>query len=340
MEPTTTAEAAMPTDQPLETTAPASDQTDIFAWANNLFMYKDKLKFELFLLTKTNMLYRTNYADGLGRQLHALFIDAILEHVITGAGQGLVVRGFEEAESEENVLQYTRVDNVEKLVEAMSWLGAQEKDMEAFSEEDHDLKRMRGIIVRCTHPDMLRPFYIIKALSAANVLKGVGAWMIGGNKFESLEDGAALRIPADNQMLIIDDDLYVFNQSKLERLFGYNAKKNAIAEKKVKQIEAHFSLSFGEEQSLQAMIKESKPLINKLQKIDPSAISQDALLEHAEELGIELMTDENGAIIIMDQADLAKFVNLLNDDYIESSLTGLRYEIKSKKLLKPAEGEA
>jgi hypothetical protein len=328
MEPTT-AEATMPLDQPTEV-VPASDQTDIFAWANNLFMYKDKLKFELFLLNKSNMLYRTNYAEGLGRQLHALFIDAILEYVITGAGQGLVVRGFEEAESEENVLQYTRTDNVEKLVEAMSWLGDQEKDMESFSEEDHDLKRMRGIVVRCTHPDMPRPFYIIKALSASNVLKGVGAWMIGGNKFESLEDGAALRIPSDNQLL-------VFNQSKLERLFGYNAKKNAIAEKKVKQIEAHFNLSFGEDKSLQGMVKESKPLITKLQKIDPSAISQDALLDHAEELGIELMVDENGAIIIMDQSDLSKFITLLNDDYVESSLTGLRYEIKSKKLLKPAE---
>jgi hypothetical protein len=338
MEPTTV-EASIPLEQPNEAAA-TSDQTDVFAWANNLFMYKDKLKIELFLLNKSNMLYRTHYADGLGRQMHALFIDAILEYVITGAGQGLVVRGFEEAESEENVLQYTRVDNVEKLVEAMTWLGSQEKDMEAFSEEDHDLKRMRGIVARCTHPNMPRPFYIIKALSASNVLKGVGAWMIGGNKFESLEDGAALRIPADNQLLIVDDDLYVFNQSKLERLFGYNAKKNAIADKKVKQIEAHFNLSFGEEQSLQSMVKESKPLINKLQKIDPSAVTQEALLDHAEELGIELMTDENGAIIIMDQSDLNKFVNLLNDDYVESSLTGLRYEIKSKKLLKPADESA
>jgi hypothetical protein len=337
MEPTA-AEMTVPLDQPNETEAVlASDQTDVFAWANNLFMYKDKLRFELFLMNKSNMLYRTNFAENLGRQLHALFIDAILEYVITGAGQGLVVRGFEEAESEENVLQFTRVENVEKLVEAMTWLGSQEKDMESFSEEDHDLKRMRGIIIRGTHPDMPRPFYIIKALSTSNVLKGVGAWMIGGNKFESLEDGAALRIPPDNQLLIVDDELYVFNQSKLERLFGYNAKKNAIAEKKVKQIEAHFNLSFGEDKTLQGMVKESKPLITKLQKIDPTAINQEALLDHAEDLGIELMVDENGAIIIMDQADLSKFITLLNDDYVESSLTGLRYEIKSKKLLKPAE---
>jgi hypothetical protein len=84
MEPTTL-EAAIPLEQPAAAAVP-SEQTDIFAWANNLFMYKDKLKVELFLLNKSNMLYRTNYAEGLGRQLHALFIDAILEYVITGAG--------------------------------------------------------------------------------------------------------------------------------------------------------------------------------------------------------------------------------------------------------------
>lgn len=329
------------TPQPAETTeaaeSPAPQQeTDIFAWANNLFLYKDALQIEIFLLSKTNVVYRTKYAEALGRQTHPLLIDGILEYIITGAGAGLVVRTFEEAENEENVLQKTKVANVDKLVEAMSWLGKLEAEMEQFSEEDHDLKRIKGIIVRVTHPD-IAPFYIIKALSSSNILKGVGAWMISGNKFDALDGGAALRIPNDSQLLIVDEELYVFNQSKLERLFGYNAKKNAIAEKKVRQIEANFQLSFADDLTLQAMVKESKPLINKLQKLDPTAIKQEDLLNHAEEMGIEMMLDEAGAIIIMDNKDLSRFVNLLNDDYVESNLTGNRYEIKSKKLLKPDE---
>lgn len=336
-EPTT----AENTDQPQTAPAPAAPQTqeetDIFAWANNLFLYKDKLDVELFLVNKNNILYRSRYTETLNRQLQPLFIDSILEYVITGAGQGLVVRGFEAAESEENVLQVTDVQNVDKLVEAMSWLGAQEKEMETFNEEDHDLKRMKAVLARCTHPDMPEPFYIIKALSQATVLKNVGAWMITGSKFEALDDGAALRIPADNQLLIIGSQLFVFNQSKLERLFGYNAKKNAIAEKKVRQIEANFQLSFADDMTLQGMVKESKSVITKLQKLDPSQVKQEDLLNHAEEMGIELMQDEAGAIIIMNTADLSKFVNLLNDDYVESDLTGLRYEIKSKKLLQPTE---
>lgn len=111
-------------------------------------------------------------------------------------------------------------------------------------------------------------------------------------------------------------------------------KKNAIADKKVREIEANFKLSFADDLTLQAMIKESKPLINKLQKIDTGAITQQQLIDHSDEMELELMLDDNGAIIIMDNKDLAKFVNLLNDDYVESNLTGNRYEIKSKRLLK------
>src|SRR5687767_1447560 len=181
-EPTTAALTDQPQPEATSLASTKQEETDVFAWANNLFLYKDKLDVELFLLNKNNILYRSKYAETLNRQLHPLFIDSILEYVITGAGQGLVVRGFEAAESEENVLQVTDVANVEKLVEAMSWLGTQEKEMETFNEEDHDLKRMRAVVARCTHPDMPEPFYVIKALSQATVLKNVGAWMISGSK--------------------------------------------------------------------------------------------------------------------------------------------------------------
>ena len=82
------------------------------------------------------------------------------------------------------------------------------------------------------------------------------------------------------------------------------------------------------------MVKGKKTLVNKLQKLDPTITDQTKLLEHADDLGIELMLDDTGAIILMDDKDLNKFVNLLNDDYYESPLTGVRYEIKSKKPIK------
>lgn len=309
-------------------------ETDIFLWANNLVQLKEDLKIELFLINKNSVVYKTSRSKDLEMHLHTILIDPILEYVLEGADQGLVIRGFEEAEAEQMVLQRTKLINVTKAREVLSWLRTQEAEIEQFVEEEHDLKRIKGIIARVSHPEMEKPFYIAKVLPSSNVMKGNAGWLVRGGKFVPFDAEGALRIPADNQLLLVDQDIFVFNQTKLEQLFNYNAKKAAIAEKKVAEIQDNFKLSFEEGNSLNSMVMEKKSLVNKLQKIDPSTVKQDELLNHAEELGIELMTDTDGSIIIMDNKDLTKFVNLLNDDYYESPMTGLKYEIKSKKPLK------
>jgi hypothetical protein len=317
-----------------EQTQDEEEETDIFLWANNLVQMKEELKIELFLINKNSVVYKTSRSKDLEMHLHSILIDPILEYVLEGADQGLVVRGFEEAEAEQMVLQRTKLINVAKAREVLSWLRTQEAEIEQFVEEEHDLKRIKGVIARVSHPDMEKPFYVAKVLPSSNVMKGNTGWLVRGGKFVPFDAEGALRIPTDNQLLIVDQDIFVFNQTKLEQLFNYNAKKAAIAEKKVAEIQDNFKLSFEDGASLNSMVMEKKALVNKLQKIDPTNVKQDELLNHAEELGIEMMTDSSGSIIIMDTKDLTKFVNLLNDDYYESPMTGLKYEIKSKKPLK------
>ena len=310
-------------------------ETDVFAWANNLVQFKDELKIEVFFFNKNGVVYRTNLQGELKKQLEPLFIDEILEYILEGADNGLIVRGFEDAEKEENVLQRTRLSNVDKAKEVLNWLKTQEHEIELFNEEEHDIKRMKGIIARVSHAQMPKRFYVIKQLPQSQVMKGSLGWMIRDNKIIQFDADAALRIPPDNQLLVLDQDMYVFSEAKLKSLFGYDAKQAAIAEQKVREIEENFKLSFGEGDSIQSLIKGKSKIIKKLQKMDVERTTQDQLLEHAEEMGIEMMTDDRGAIIIMDGKDMDKFVNLLNDDYMESPMTGIRYEIISKKELKP-----
>lgn len=324
---------------PQKTDETSYQETDVFAWANNLVQYKDELRVEVFLFNRNYVVYRTARSKELDKQMEPIFIDEILEYILEGAEKGLIVRGFEEAEAEENVLQRTRLSKVENAKMVLSWLKTQEHEIELFVEEEHDIKRIKGVLARISHPEMPKAFYVIKALSQSQVMKGKTGWMIKNNKFVPFDADAALRIPSDPQLLVLDQDMYVFNQAKLKTLFGYDAKEASIAEAKVREIEQHFRLSFAEGLSLQSLLKGKRSTIKKLQKIEPSQVKQDELLQHSEDLDVGLMTDESGAIIIMDEKDLDRFVNLLNDDYVESPLTGLRYEIKSKKLLKPADEE-
>ncbi|HYH75693.1 MAG TPA: Kiwa anti-phage protein KwaB-like domain-containing protein [Candidatus Saccharimonadales bacterium] len=330
-----------------EAGAPSTDDdeipyvpTDVFAWANNLYQYKDQLKIELFLINKNNVMYSSKVADELKKQMQPIFITNILDFVLNGAAEGMVVRGFEEAEAEDNVLQRTRWENVDKLVEVMHWIHTQEHEIQQFVEEEHDIKRIKAVMARCSHPSMPEPFYVFKQLPRAQMLKGDGAWMVAGKVFMPFEDAVALRIPADNQLLVIGQDLFVFSQPKLRSLFGYDVKKNSIAEKKVAAIQERFKLVFAEGEDMNTMVKGNKPLINKLQKLElTDDIKQEQVIDHGEEIGVSMMTDEDGAIIIETPRDLARFINLVNDDYVESNLTGIRYEIKAKRALKPSDDQ-
>jgi hypothetical protein len=316
----------------------AYEPADVFLWANNLVQVKEDLHIEIFLFNKNYVVYKTNVSKDLRKTLEPLLIDNLLEYVLAGAEEGLVVREFEEGEAEGKVLQRTRLKNVESARVVLGWLKTQEHEIETFVEEEHDFKRIKGVLVRCSHQDLDKPFYIIKALPGSSLMKGSTAWLMRSGKFVPFDADGSLQIPADNQLLVLDQDIYVFNQAKLESLFGYNAKKYGIAVAKMKMIGETFKLSYTEE-SLEEMVKGKKALVNKLQKLDPLVTDQAKLLEHADDLGIELMLDDTGAIILMDDKDLSKFVNLLNDDYMESPLTGLRYEIKSKRLIKENEDD-
>lgn len=323
-------------ETPVRASTPAEYQeTDVFAWANNLVQYVDELKIELYFFSKNYIPYRLQLSGQVSKQLRPLFIDEVLEFILGGAEKGLVVRGFEEAASEENVLQRTRTANVDKMMDVLNFIKTQSREIEAFVEEEHDLKRIKGVVARCSHKGLERSFYLIKSIPGSQIMKGHTAWLLQDGSFKPFDKQTALKIPGENQLLVVGDDLFVFNEAKLKALFGYDAKAASIAAKKAAEIEANFKLSFIEGANMQSLIKGKNSVIKKLQKIDPNLVSQDKLVEYAEEMDIELMTDDQGAIIIMDDKDMTRFVNLLNDDYMESPMTGERYEIIKKKILKP-----
>lgn len=314
-------------------------EVDIFAWTNNLVQYVDELKIDLYFFNKNHTVYRVKLTGDVKRQLRALCIDNILEYVLDGIEKGLIVRGFEEAEKEQGVLQKTQAKNVEKLTYTLNWIKNEQHNIETFVDGEHDLKRMKGVIAHCYHAELERPFYVIKALPAAQVMKGVSAWMLKDGIFKPFDEMAAIRVPDDNQLLVAGDDLFVFNQAKLKSLFGYDAKAAVIAQAKVREIEQKFRLSFVEGASMQSLAFGKPGIIRKLQKIELEGVDQAGIIRHAEDMGIEVLTDDSGAILIMDDKDLMTFVNLINDDYVESAVTGQRYEILNKRPLKIKESE-
>ncbi len=322
------------------TATPATDveekreQTDVFLWANQADASKDQLEVDLFLFTKGYSVYATNYAKELKAQLKVLFLYDMISTVQTGAATGMMVRDFEAAAAEENVLERTDLDKVEHAQEVIEQIMYGEEGLEVFNEGDHEFKKVKGIIARFSRPNA-EPFFVAKMLPQSQVLKGATAWMYLSGSFQPFSADAGLRITPDNQVLIAGQDVFAFNETKFIRMFGYDAKKFAVAEEKIKLIQEHFKLKFPDGLSFDALVRDNKSLVGKLQKVDPTMVTQEQVITHAEEMDMELLTDDAlGAIILMDAKDVAKFVNLLNDDYITSDMTGIRYEVKGKKELR------
>ena len=317
-----------------------TEPTDIFLWANQTDAIKNELDVELFLFNKNYTPYSTHFASDVNNQIKPLFLYDYINFVNLGAGTGLSVRDYEMSEAEDSVLLRTELEKVGRAETLIHLIEHQRSDIVEFSEDEHEFKRIKGVVARFTHKDNpKKAFYSIKAVQQGSVLKGATSWEFRDGKFGAFQAEVGLKMPGDNQVLIVEKDIFAFNQRKFEILFNYDYKKQLLADQKVEEIEKKYKLSFPDGLDLQSMVRERKKIVTKLQKLEIGEVTQEQALEYADTMQLELMTDDAGAIIIMDGNDLDMFVNLINEDYITSEITGKRYEIKSKKALDEPEGE-
>ena len=321
----------------------STKEFDVFLWANEIDEIKNNVSAELFLFNKNYTPFKIKYSDKLTGAVKALFMQSAVKYVIEEADKGLECREYEKADGEDKVVYKTSLDKVGRAETLIHLIENEYKDIDYFTENEYDFKKVKGIIAKFTYPggdDGTKTFYIAKILPASSALKGATSWEINGESFEPFSAEVALKMPDDNQVAIVDGTIIVFNQSKFENLFQYDYKSQVIAEAKAKELTDKYKLSFAEGLTLDSLLAEKKPALKKVQSMNiADEMPQDKLIDYADEMQLDLMTDDDGSIIIMDDKDLTTFVNLLNEDYYVSPVNGRRYEIKSKKLLGEPDGE-
>lgn len=326
----------MQQEKPSEETK-KNQRLDVFNWANKTDAIKNDISVELFLFNKNFTPYRVRFSDSLMTQIRSLFLFDVINFINSGAGIGLSIRDYELSDGEENVIYRIELEKVGRAETLIHLIENETNDIVYFSEKEHGFKMIKGIVARFTHGEEV--FYVAKQISQNQTIKSSLSWELKGETFEPFSADVGIKLPSDNQVAIIDGEIIIFNQSKFEKLFSFDHKLQLIADEKAKRISELYKLSFPEGLDLNTLLKDKKKIINKLQKIEPGEISQEQVVEYADEMSLELMTDTDDSILIMDSKDLDMFVNLLSEDYVTSKITGKRYEIKSKKLLDEPEGE-
>ncbi|MBP5656804.1 DUF4868 domain-containing protein [Candidatus Saccharibacteria bacterium] len=314
---------------------------DVFQWANSVDEVKNNISVELFLFNKNYTPYKVRYSDVLMQTIRSIFMLEAVEYVIKEADKGLECREYELSDGEDKVIYRIDLEKVGRAETLIHLIENEYKDIAFFTDNEYEFKRIKGIVAKFTYPgdEGQKTFYIAKSLAASSALKGKLNWELNGESFEPLTADVAIKVPEGNETAIVDGNIVIFNQSKFEKLFQYDYKQQVISEQKAKELQDAYSLSFPEGLTLNALLEDKKPLVKKLQAVEIGEMKQDQLLDYADEMQLELMTDDDGKIIIMDDKDLNMFVNLLSEDYFVSPVNGRRYEIKSKKLLDDPEGE-
>ena len=319
------------------------EKFDVFQWANEVDEIKNNVSVELFLFNKNYTPYKVRYSDALASSIKAMFMAEAVQFIIKEADKGLVCVDYDSPSGEDKEIYRLPLEKVGRAETLLHLIEKEYKDIDYFTDNEYEFKKIKGIVAKFSYPggeSGTKVFYIAKGIPASSALKGATSWELNGESFAPFTAEVGIKMPDDNQAAIIDGTIIVFNQSKFENLFQYDYKTEAIAAAKAKELQEKYKLSFSEGLTLNDLLIDRKPLVKKLQDLDiAEEMSQEDLINYADEIQLELMTDDDGSIIIMDDKDLTMFVNLLNEDYYVSPVNGRRYEIKSKKLLKDAEGE-
>jgi len=315
---------------------------DVFQWANEVDEIKNNVSVELFLFNKNYTPYKVRYSDKLTNAVKTVFMQEAVSYIIKEADKGLECHEYEKSDGEDKVIYRTKLKKVTRADSLLNLIENEYKDIAYFTDNEYEFKKIKGIIAKFSYPQdgEMKYFYIAKSIAASSALKGATSWELNGESFEPFSAEVGLKIPDDNQVAIVGEDVIIFNQTKFETLFQYDYKSQVLADEKAKELQKKYKLSFAEGLTLNALLEDRKPLLKKVQNIViEDAMSQKDLIDYADEVQLELMTDDDGSIIIMDEKVLTMFINLLDEDYFVSPVSGQRFEVKGKKLLAAPEGE-
>ena len=308
------------------------NQFDIFQWANWADANKKDLIIDLFIFNKNFTPYvlplKTSTIED---QMRSLFLYDMINFVETGAAVGLSVRDYATNDQMENVLLYSELESIQRAHTLVYFLG--DDRISEFNEQEHELKRMHGIVARFSDPkDPDKTFYIAKQLQRSQMLSGSLTWQVSSSEFGELNADAAFKIPADNQVLIAGRKVFAFNPKKFVNLFRQDPSSDIVTRRIAKHLTEKFALSFPEGLSLGELADNSRSLTDTLLKLDVEHLpDRQRVVDYADEMNLALMTDNNDGIIIMDNRDAMMFVNILADNYVDSNLTGSHYLATSKK---------
>ena len=296
---------------------------------------KKGLQCELFLFNKNAVPYSLRVSPALETELPMMFLYGIINEVQTDAAIGTnVINLVDYDKRSSKQLPYLSIGDVSRVKYLVQQIEEDRAGIFEFSTHNHVFKHMKGIVAHYTHPDDKNvSFYVAKYLPPSASISVGHVWDLdGGNAVSHLAD-VTVNMPMDNQMLIVGGEIFIFDQSKFAKAFDYNIQDIRMSDEIGDAIGSRYSLVLPNMfNDFAMMARESKSTLKRLLEVNTESMPSQETVLVADDMAIELMTDDKGNIILFDTKDANKFLDIVNDNYL-SSETGNHYLVKSKKPL-------
>lgn len=286
---------------------------------------------DFFAITNTYELRKPQITNDIEQIVKDVFYNPVSEHVLTS--DELRVKSYDPSVLQnDGILWRLAIKDVPNLAALNKQLGLPVDEIEEFDDDDK-IGEIRGFIARIqTKAGVV---CIFQKLAQNTVLKSSFAYkfIYSGATFSKIDADAMFQISAANNCaFLIAHKVYLLEPGPFEYIFDYKQKKIELAEQKsyeiTKSIESSLTLPTGK--SLWDFIGNQKRLIDKLQKLDVTAMpTPEQLMTTNQKYGLALdVTD--GKLHVSTAAEAKKLVTAINEDYVES-VTGKKFETHSKE---------
>ncbi|HZU42959.1 MAG TPA: Kiwa anti-phage protein KwaB-like domain-containing protein [Terriglobales bacterium] len=227
-------------------------------------------------------------------------------------------------------------DSVTKQVDSLASLA----QIPVFKIDDKFIAGLRfyAIVFQCGNAPPLYFFRIYtpkKELSRSRLF----AALFGEGTFDRVKDPMFL-FDHNVDCLSYDGTMYIFNKHNFEKIFRFFELVTQTAAQTLATIKTHVPIANFDELEkactghlqMQAKLKNiaGKPYLKKMKMADIKKV-----LKHFPTLGLKTIKKDGNEMLLFDPKDKWALLRLLDDDYLDSVLTGQKYEVTGKRPYQP-----
>lgn len=298
----------------------------------DLFLYGNRMSFdgkpeEYFVVNNNGMPYRAIIADNSVRHYFMVNTFSSISNVIQIAGaSGARVAHISDYDGSDNTIVYEDLEKCQTPMEVVEQLYSPES-IEDFSYPDN----IRFIVTKVSCGNYADGFIFKSVKNSSSVFGGVD--ISSNGVMTTRGETRAFVINELPEVLVIGGKVFIFNLAAYKRMFGEDIARRSIIDQKIEELMRVNPVSLPDGMNFREMVLGNTNLQNLLMKADIGRFTNEQVAEQGENYGVDVMTDTDLKIIIMDTRDAAIMLNILCDNYVNSEMSAQRYRVNTKTLL-------